>query len=474
MKATLEEKSAGFQVPVFALRREGSLGIGDVRAVYDMVDLADSLGMRFLHLLPICETVKGNQVYQAISNLAVDPALLDTSPEGLEDLDEESFREALSEDELEFDGDAIDYVMIKRLKLDLLWTAFSFFWKEHAEKMTERGERFYAFCHAEEGWLSDYSSFRLLMDFEGGSERWEDWSDEYGDREAALAYLRDICQEKSGEVEKQMAFYAYIQWVGRQQWRQLKEYAELKGVAVIADVSLGVSQHSADFFHRNSSFDVNMDSGGSVKAMPRLGLEHWLERFNAQRQMFSGFRLLDLPELQSSAPEDREHVVDHLKREFDDLLLVAGPGGSMKEGFRKKLQRAGIPPTVYLNGSYRESDMETLVANGIYGEPGLRDRWESDGSFRKQYDVKDRRKEVYGPETMLVLLEALFRHPGRMAMTTFGDLLGVRRSEDDHWLARYPASVNDMISNPSWHWFRREFRQMLISTGRLRGEVDPA
>ncbi len=70
-------RRAGMLVPVWSLRREGALGIGDTAALRELVDWAAECGLGFLQLLPINETGRDHSPYEAISSVALEPALLD-------------------------------------------------------------------------------------------------------------------------------------------------------------------------------------------------------------------------------------------------------------------------------------------------------------------------------------------------------------------------------------------------------------
>ncbi len=56
MNVSPEKKIAGVLTPLFALRREDDLGIGDVAALREFIDWAAGIGFRLVQLLPINET----------------------------------------------------------------------------------------------------------------------------------------------------------------------------------------------------------------------------------------------------------------------------------------------------------------------------------------------------------------------------------------------------------------------------------
>src|SRR5207245_4047388 len=76
MNLSSEKKIAGVLVPLFALRGEDDLGIGDTGALREFVDWAAGIGFKLVQLLPINEIGADNSPYNAISALAIEPTTL--------------------------------------------------------------------------------------------------------------------------------------------------------------------------------------------------------------------------------------------------------------------------------------------------------------------------------------------------------------------------------------------------------------
>src|SRR5438034_3785145 len=91
MNLSPEKKIAGVLVPLFALRGEEDLGIGDVAALQEFIDWVAGIGFRLVQLLPINETGTDNSPYNAISALAIEPTTLHLAPNSPEDLTREDF-----------------------------------------------------------------------------------------------------------------------------------------------------------------------------------------------------------------------------------------------------------------------------------------------------------------------------------------------------------------------------------------------
>ena len=91
MNLSPEKKIAGILAPLFGLRSENDLGIGDVAVLREFIDWASEIGFKLVQLLPIDEMGGDNSPYNALSSLAIEPATIAVSPQQVPDLTEEEF-----------------------------------------------------------------------------------------------------------------------------------------------------------------------------------------------------------------------------------------------------------------------------------------------------------------------------------------------------------------------------------------------
>ena len=91
MNLSPEKKIAGVLVPLFALRGENDLGIGDLGALREFIDWIAEIGFTLVQLLPINETGADNSPYNAISAIAIEPTTLHLAPGSPEDLTRNDF-----------------------------------------------------------------------------------------------------------------------------------------------------------------------------------------------------------------------------------------------------------------------------------------------------------------------------------------------------------------------------------------------
>src|ERR1700741_5538027 len=101
MNLSPEKKIAGVLVPLFALRGENDLGIGDLGALREFIDWIAEIGFTLVQLLPINETGADNSPYNAISAMAIEPTTLHLAPGSPEDLTREDFSETTQAENLD-------------------------------------------------------------------------------------------------------------------------------------------------------------------------------------------------------------------------------------------------------------------------------------------------------------------------------------------------------------------------------------
>jgi 4-alpha-glucanotransferase len=313
MNLSPEKKIAGVLVPLFALRGEDDLGIGDLGALREFIDWAAEIGFKLVQLLPINETGADNSPYNAISALAIEPTTLHLGPNSPEELTREDFDAAVANVDLgRLRRGGVKYRQVKKLKRCLLEKAFANF-SNRAGK--ERQSGFRKFCEEETAWLADYAFFRVLMEENDDSPAWNRWPAQHQSIERARIWLRDLPQDRQSAINERQNFFCYVQWIAHQQWREIKSYAEERWVALMGDIPFGVSYYSADVFARPDEFALDWSGGAPPELyfkddeftqkwgqnwgiplyrwdrMRANNFEWWRERVRAVRRIFHLFRI---------------------------------------------------------------------------------------------------------------------------------------------------------------------------------------
>jgi len=313
MNLSPEKKIAGILAPLFALRGEDDLGIGDTATLREFIDRAAEIGFKLVQLLPINEIGADNSPYNAISAIAIEPTTLHLAPGSPQDLTRQDFDASLNEADVSgLRGGAVRYRQVKELKKRLLEKAFENF---SANASEDRRSEFRKFFQQESAWLGDYVFFRVLMEVNKDSAAWDRWPAQHRRIERARNWLHNLPQDQQAALAKRQEFFCYIQWIAHQQWRATKSFAEERGVALMGDIPFGVSYCSADVFAQPDEFVLDWFGGAPPEpyfeddaftrkwgqnwgiplyrwsAMRANNFQWWRERVRGVRRVFHLFRV---------------------------------------------------------------------------------------------------------------------------------------------------------------------------------------
>jgi 4-alpha-glucanotransferase len=259
---TTEQSLAGILEPVFAIRTEEDLGVGDTGGVRQMVDWCARHRLNIFQTLPINETGDDNSPYNAISSLAIEPGTISLLPGDLPDLAPGELRgRARLRLLAELRRGPVNYAKTKALKRALLEAAFARFLKRHWRRDTARAGAFRRFLLENAGWLSDYALFRLLMEENGGVAAWERWPAWHRTPRHAYSWLLSLPEKRRQALAQRRLFFCYVQWVAFDQWRALKNHAAARGVFLMGDIPFGIGRSSADVWANPDLFDLDWSGG---------------------------------------------------------------------------------------------------------------------------------------------------------------------------------------------------------------------
>jgi 4-alpha-glucanotransferase len=310
-----DQKIAGVLAPLFALRTESDLGIGDLEALRQFIDWSASIGFQLVQLLPINETGRDNSPYNAISAVAIEPTTLHLAPGSPEDLSVTDYEAAIAKAGIEkLRKGPVRYRRVKKLKRHLLEKAFARF-RERTAAEGNAASEFDEFCRVEKSWLDVYVFFRALMEKNGDREAWDRWREGHRTLEAARSWFETLGPKRRAIFSERQDFFRYVQWVARSQWRAIRSHAETRGVALMGDVPFGVSYYSADVFSRPDEFALEWSGGAPPEpyfkddeftqkwgqnwgipiyrweAMERNNFDWWRQRVRGVRKIFHVFRI---------------------------------------------------------------------------------------------------------------------------------------------------------------------------------------
>jgi 4-alpha-glucanotransferase len=251
---------AGTLVPVFALRHEKDLGVGDTQAVRDAILFSAEQKLGLLQLLPINETGDDNSPYNAISSVALDPVYLSMTPEAVPGLLPEMIKEMVPDSlRAELQNGPVQYRRVKQLKLEMLSHAYIEFEAVDLEEGTDLAYEFQAFVENNMGWLPGYTLFRTLLNEYNNNPIWHQWAPEHQTLVSAETWL--TTSEERDELVRYRQFTAYVQWIAWRQWFDVRAWADRHKVKLVGDIPFGLSRYGADVWSERDLFDLTWSGG---------------------------------------------------------------------------------------------------------------------------------------------------------------------------------------------------------------------
>jgi 4-alpha-glucanotransferase len=234
-------RASGILLPVFSIPSKYGIGCFSKEA-YTFIDQLKRAGQKYWQLLPLGPTSYGDSPYQAFSTFAGNPYFID-----LERLIQEGLLEKEECDSVNFGTDDryVDYGQIYQTRKNVLWKAFK---RNHMEN----DENYNNFVAENQEWLPDYALF-MAVKSHFGDRSWLEWDEDIRMREnLAIERYKNMLQEE-------IAYYYFVQYKFKQQWTDLKRYANEKGIEIIGDIPIYVALDSADTWTRPELFQMNAD-----------------------------------------------------------------------------------------------------------------------------------------------------------------------------------------------------------------------
>ncbi len=512
-------------MPLFALRDEKDLGIGDVAALREFIDWVAEVGFKLVQLLPINETGADNSPYNAISAMAIELTTLHLAPNSPQDLTRENFDTAVAGVDLNaLRVGAVKYRPVKELKLRLLEKAFSNF-LAHADE--QRQSKFRAFCEEESAWLREYAFFRVLMEANDDSAAWNRWQPQHQTIEKGRGWLRDLPHDREAALARRESFFCYVQWIAHQQWRAVKRYAEERGVALMGDIPFGVSYCSADVFARQDEFILDWFGGAPPEPhfkddaftqkwgqnwgiplyrwdnMRANNFEWWRQRVHAVRRIFHLFRIDHIQGFYRiySFPwrprRNKEEYLRVLLEEAGGRRVIGEDLGVVPEYVRPNLRSLGIagfkiPQWEMHDGMIIPGHMYERLSVATYAthdhEP-IRALWNE--TFERPFKAGEQARATLEKIALFAgldskieeldferdfypaIMEALFRCDSWIAIVMITDLLARKyrfnvpgTKANLNWTRRMQRSIAQLSSSPKERKRMQLMHDLLVKTGR--------
>ena len=212
----------------------GKYGIGTLgENAVKFIDFLDRANQKLWQVFPLGPTSFGDSPYQSFSAFAGNPYLIDL--EKLVSLDLLK-TEDIESVKLENSADFVDFGLLYENKLPLLKKAYENLKNIDNEKILFELQ---IFKDENSFWLEDYSLFiSLKYHFKG--QEWSKWDEDIKQRnEDAVGKYKELLKE-------QIELNNFVQYLFFSQWREIKGYANSKGISIIGDIPIFVAFDSAD------------------------------------------------------------------------------------------------------------------------------------------------------------------------------------------------------------------------------------
>lgn len=344
------QRKAGLLLPISSL--PSNQGIGDFgKHTYRLIDAISKQHIRIWQILPLNPLGYGNSPYQPYSSFAGDEIYI--SVDTLADyglLKQSSIRNYNKFSE------RVDFEGVRQFKEPYLRKAYRTFLKYFEEFEQE----YQLFCSTAE-WLYPYAVF-ITLKKRNAMKPWQEWPKE----EREWIENRQFSLE---ELEEEIRYQQFLQFIFYKQWKDIKEYANAHDVEIMGDLPFYVGSDSADVWQRQKQFllDENGDAlsvagvppdyfsetgqrwGNPIydwKQMKKSGYDFWMKRLSWNEQQYDiirldHFRAFDTYwKIPASCPtaEEGEWVLgpaydffDEVRRHFPQMKLVAEDLGDLRK-----------------------------------------------------------------------------------------------------------------------------------------------
>lgn len=261
-------KGAGVAIPVFSLRSERSLGVGEFADLKLMADWAQENGLRLIQILPINDTTVNytwtdSYPYSAITVFALHPMYLalDAIPGAEKTIGKKRLQELRQQLNA---SPVVDYDAVIQTKRDLCRKIY-----DAHKKTLFKDTAFQAFVEEQQHWLAPYAVFCYLRDKHATAD-FTQWGPYANYSEAVLKEFVD----PAAATYEDIAFFYFQQFYLDAQLRDAAEYARSKGIILKGDLPIGIYRHSVDAWVAPRLYNMNGQAGAPPDPFSEIG-QNW-------------------------------------------------------------------------------------------------------------------------------------------------------------------------------------------------------
>ncbi|MDY0276821.1 MAG: 4-alpha-glucanotransferase [Acholeplasma sp.] len=386
-------------------------GIGTFgKEAYRFVDFLDKTNQSYWQILPLGPTSYGDSPYQTFSAYATNPYFIDLDilvSEGL----------LLNEEIISSEtGTKVDYEKIYNDRYIVLRKAFNRFDKNNDSYQT--------FLREQKEWLDDYALFMALKkNFDGVS--WQFWPQEIRVRD------EETIKKLKNELKDEICFQLFLQYKAHEQFFQLKNYANAKGVKIIGDIPIYVAYDSSDVWTNPKLFQLDesrnmtnvagvppdgFTADGQLWGNPlyawdeheRNGFDWWIKRIQNQTKLYDMVRIdhfIGFENYYSVPAKDKTAVngvwkkgpgirlFNKVKETLGDLNIIAEDLGVITDDVRKLLKSTNYPGMKLLQFAFDSREVSDYIPY-LYNENTIAYTGTHDNETTKEWFSKLNEKDL--------------------------------------------------------------------------------
>ncbi len=341
------KRRSGILMHISSLYGEYSIGTFGKNA-FEFIDFLVDSGFSVWQVLPFTVTDEYNSPYKSFSAFGGNPYFID--PEKLFD------DRLITAEDLEGCKQktpySCEFERLAKERMPLLKKAYKNFKNHQAvEEFIASHPRIEAFCR-----------FMTLRE-QNNCKPWQEWKNEE---------ITDF---------ETLGTWQFIQYEFFTQWAKIKDYANSKGISIIGDIPIYVSDDSCDVWENRGLFDIDEKGYPSMVAgvppdyfaedgqlwgnplyawdeMKKDGFAWWKERIDHALNMFDGVRIDHFRAIESYWAVDANETtarngkwlkgpgiefINAIKAGHEDKLIIAEDLGDITDEVRELVEESGFP-----------------------------------------------------------------------------------------------------------------------------------
>ena len=372
-------------MPIFSLNSNYGIGVMGKEAK-KFIDFLSRSGCDMWQILPLGPTGYGNSPYQCFSAFAGNSYFLD--PEWFFEkgwIDSDLLKKFES-----INNGKVDYTVLFNNRKKLFGEIFSGFKRFASSNQKEEIKSFYS---ENKHWLYDYIMFRAIKEYFGECGR-TDFPKYKIKTDEAVTFAEDALCDR-------MAFFGFLEYAFDAQWKEICSYAKAKGVKLVGDIPIYVSDDSADVWANPHLFSLDKNGiptsvagvppdifskNGQLWGNPLYNWEAhkgekfswWRSRVSRQSKLFDVIRIDHFIGFCNyySVPYNAENAVGGEWLEGPGELLtsaIADAAGNTKfiaedlghvtPGVKKLIKKTGFPGMKLMQFAFDGSDNPNMLHN---------------------------------------------------------------------------------------------------------------